>query len=143
MFGLVCYAEYDLTNLSTLEGWPVTVTVVDICWGTFLCATTAVASVFLHRFVSVLEALRRRETPRPLPSLRDNRVESVEILESSLDTLKKLHVGSISIRQGDSRGLKKGIVINVQVLLHSVSRAFHQGWNIIFSEPLGRDGISK
>ena len=26
VFGLVCYATYDLTNLATLEGWPITVT---------------------------------------------------------------------------------------------------------------------
>ena len=49
LFGLVCYATYDLTNLATLEGWPIIVTVVDLCWGTFLCATTAVACVFLQR----------------------------------------------------------------------------------------------
>jgi uncharacterized membrane protein len=51
MFGLVCYAAYDLTNLATLEGWPITVTVVDMFWGTFLCAITAVASVVLQKVV--------------------------------------------------------------------------------------------
>jgi len=49
LFGLVCYATYDLTNLATLEGWPVLVTVVDLCWGTFLSATTALAAVWLGR----------------------------------------------------------------------------------------------
>ncbi|MCE7860000.1 MAG: DUF2177 family protein, partial [Chloroflexi bacterium CFX2] len=36
LFGLVTYATYDLTNLATLEGWPVLVTVVDLAWGTIL-----------------------------------------------------------------------------------------------------------
>lgn len=50
-FGLVCYATYDLTNLATLEGWPITVTVVDLCWGTFLCAATAFSCVLLEKFL--------------------------------------------------------------------------------------------
>jgi len=49
LFGLVCYATYDLTNLATLEGWPVLITVVDLCWGTFLSATTALVAVWLGR----------------------------------------------------------------------------------------------
>jgi uncharacterized membrane protein len=49
LFGLVCYATYDLTNLATLEGWPVLVTVVDLCWGTFLTAATAFSAVWLGR----------------------------------------------------------------------------------------------
>jgi uncharacterized membrane protein len=36
LFGLVTYATYDLTNLATLEGWPLTLVVVDIIWGTTL-----------------------------------------------------------------------------------------------------------
>lgn len=39
LFGLVCYATYDLTNLATVKNWPVIVTVVDLIWGTFLSAT--------------------------------------------------------------------------------------------------------
>ena len=42
-FGLVTYATYDLTNLATLKGWPVGVTVVDICWGMVLTASVAAA----------------------------------------------------------------------------------------------------
>jgi len=33
LFGLVTYATYDLTNFATLEGWPLTLVVVDIIWG--------------------------------------------------------------------------------------------------------------
>ena len=50
-FGLVCYATYDLTNLATLKGWPVLVTVVDLCWGSFVSAATAVAAVWLGRLI--------------------------------------------------------------------------------------------
>ena len=40
-FGLVTYAAYDLTNLATLKGFPVTVAVVDLAWGAVLCATVS------------------------------------------------------------------------------------------------------
>lgn len=42
--GFCAYAAYDLTNLATLRGWPVAVTLVDLAWGTFVTAVaTAVA----------------------------------------------------------------------------------------------------
>lgn len=37
-FGLIAYATYDLTNLSTLKDWPLMLTIVDLAWGTFLSA---------------------------------------------------------------------------------------------------------
>lgn len=46
LFGLVTYATYDLTNLATLEGWPILVTVVDLAWGTFLSAAVTLVSVW-------------------------------------------------------------------------------------------------
>lgn len=50
-FGFIAYATYDLTNLATLQGWPVLVTVVDLIWGTFLSAMTALgARSLLSRF---------------------------------------------------------------------------------------------
>ena len=45
MFGLVTYATYDLTNLATLKAWPVTITVIDLIWGTFVTAVTSVLVV--------------------------------------------------------------------------------------------------
>ncbi|MGD9813584.1 MAG: DUF2177 family protein [Bacilli bacterium] len=36
LFGFIAYATYDLTNLSTLEGWPITITIIDLIWGTSL-----------------------------------------------------------------------------------------------------------
>jgi uncharacterized membrane protein len=51
-FGLVAYGTYDLTNLATLEGWPVLVTVVDMAWGALLSAVVTLASVWAgKRFI--------------------------------------------------------------------------------------------
>jgi len=36
LFGLISYATYDLTNLATLKDWPLTVTIVDLIWGSVL-----------------------------------------------------------------------------------------------------------
>jgi uncharacterized membrane protein len=45
LLGAVIYGFYNLTNHATLAGWPPAITVVDIAWGTGLCAavTTVVA----------------------------------------------------------------------------------------------------
>lgn len=43
LFGLLAYATYDLTNLSTIQGWPWELAVVDMIWGTTL--TTAVSAI--------------------------------------------------------------------------------------------------
>lgn len=52
LFGLVTYATYDLTNLATLEGWPVLLTVVDLTWGTVLSAAVTLVSVWAgKRFI--------------------------------------------------------------------------------------------
>ena len=52
LFGLVTYATYDLTNLATLQGWPVLVTVVDLAWGTTLSAVVTLVSVWAgKRFI--------------------------------------------------------------------------------------------
>ncbi|MFM8367692.1 MAG: DUF2177 family protein, partial [Chloroflexota bacterium] len=52
LFGLVTYATYDLTNLATLEGWPVLLTVVDLTWGTVLSAAVTLVSVWVgKRFI--------------------------------------------------------------------------------------------
>ena len=46
LLGLVTYAAYDLTNLATLDGFPLKVALVDLVWGTVLCATVS-AMTFL------------------------------------------------------------------------------------------------
>ncbi|PWE54428.1 DUF2177 domain-containing protein [Metarhizobium album] len=41
LLGLAAYGTYDMTNLSTLKGWPVPLTVVDLVWGTVLTAAAS------------------------------------------------------------------------------------------------------
>jgi uncharacterized membrane protein len=41
LFGFIAYATYDLTNLATLRDWPVTLSIVDMIWGSFLSTSTA------------------------------------------------------------------------------------------------------
>ncbi len=43
VFGLCAYGTYDLTNLATLQRWPVRLALVDMVWGTFLTAIAALA----------------------------------------------------------------------------------------------------
>jgi uncharacterized membrane protein len=43
MFGFFCYATYDLTNLATLKGWPLGLSLLDIAWGSLLSAIAATA----------------------------------------------------------------------------------------------------
>lgn len=52
MFGFFTYMTYDLTNYSTLNGWPLTLVIVDIVWGTVLTALVATASFFISRFIA-------------------------------------------------------------------------------------------
>lgn len=40
-FGLVTYGTYDLTNQATIKDWPVLITMVDLCWGSFVTGMTA------------------------------------------------------------------------------------------------------
>ena len=36
LLGAFAYATYDLTNQATLKIWAIRITLIDICWGTFL-----------------------------------------------------------------------------------------------------------
>jgi uncharacterized membrane protein len=51
LFGLFAYATYDLTNLATLKGWPVSIVVADLAWGTFVSAVASTAGYFITRAV--------------------------------------------------------------------------------------------
>lgn len=53
LFGLICYATYDLTNLSTLEDWPVYLTVVDLIWGGTLAGSVSFISYFISNGFSL------------------------------------------------------------------------------------------
>ena len=41
LFGLVCYATYDLTNQASIVRWPWHVTIIDLAWGAFVTAASA------------------------------------------------------------------------------------------------------
>ena len=43
VLGLVAYGTYDFTNLSTLRHWPLTLSLIDVCWGVLLTAISAAA----------------------------------------------------------------------------------------------------
>lgn len=53
LLGLIAYGTYDVTNLATLKNWSLTVSVVDVIWGTLLTASAASAA---YLAVSCLEA---------------------------------------------------------------------------------------
>lgn len=40
-FGFVAYATYDLTNLATLKGWPLGLSIIDMAWGTVVSTVSA------------------------------------------------------------------------------------------------------
>ena len=42
LFGFAAYMTYDLTNLATTNGWPLSITIVDMVWGTLLTASISV-----------------------------------------------------------------------------------------------------
>lgn len=58
-FGLVAYATYDLTNLATLDRWPIAVTAVDMAWGAALGALTTLTGVWAAHKLSRSTATNR------------------------------------------------------------------------------------
>lgn len=47
LLGFAMYATYDLTNLATLQQWPVKITLIDLVWGSFVTAATCALSTKL------------------------------------------------------------------------------------------------
>ncbi len=47
LFGFVCYATYDLTNLAVAKDWPLLVTIVDLIWGAVLAASVSSITYFI------------------------------------------------------------------------------------------------
>ncbi|WP_296907226.1 DUF2177 family protein [Polaromonas sp.] len=46
LFGFFAYATYDLSNLATLKDWPVSITLLDIAWGSVVSGLSAGAGKF-------------------------------------------------------------------------------------------------
>lgn len=50
VLGLAAYGTYDITNLATLKGWPLAVSLVDMAWGTFVTAFSAGCGLLACRY---------------------------------------------------------------------------------------------
>lgn len=51
LLGVLAYGTYDLTNLATLKGWPLDMSLVDIAWGAVITAAAATAGFHAARYV--------------------------------------------------------------------------------------------
>ena len=51
LFGVFCYATYDLTNYATLKPWTLSLAATDIAWGMVLTAVSATAGMLAGRGV--------------------------------------------------------------------------------------------
>lgn len=49
LFGMFCYATYDLTNLATVKDWPWFIAVIDILWGTLVSLIVAGAGFYIGK----------------------------------------------------------------------------------------------
>lgn len=52
LFGFFTYATYDLTNLATLKNWPLSVSIVDMIWGTILAASVSTITYLIADKIS-------------------------------------------------------------------------------------------
>jgi uncharacterized membrane protein len=51
LFGLFCYATFELTSLSLLKHWTWSVVIVDVSWGTFVTALSATAGFLIANWI--------------------------------------------------------------------------------------------
>ena len=52
LFGLFCYATFELTSLSLLRHWTWAVVVVDVCWGAFVTAVSSTAGLLIANWLA-------------------------------------------------------------------------------------------
>jgi uncharacterized membrane protein len=50
LMGFLSYTMYDLTNLTFIKGYSTLFTMVDIAWGTFLCAMVALVMYSVSKY---------------------------------------------------------------------------------------------
>ncbi|WP_338721830.1 DUF2177 family protein [Devosia sp. XK-2] len=50
--GLIAYGTYDMTNLATLRGWSLNISLIDLCWGGLLSGVSALAGYWVARLTS-------------------------------------------------------------------------------------------
>lgn len=51
LFGLIGYGVYDFTNLATIKGWPLWISIVDMGWGTVVSSLTTAVTVYLAKLL--------------------------------------------------------------------------------------------
>jgi uncharacterized membrane protein len=51
ILGFAAYGTYDITNMATLKNWPVTMSLVDMAWGTLLTAAASATGYWMLRWV--------------------------------------------------------------------------------------------
>jgi uncharacterized membrane protein len=51
LFGLITYATYDLTNLATINQWPLNVTLVDLIWGMAVTTIVSISGFFIAKWL--------------------------------------------------------------------------------------------
>lgn len=52
LLGLVAYGTYDFTNLSTLRNWRLSLSLIDVAWGTVLTAAAGLAGYLVASWLS-------------------------------------------------------------------------------------------
>ena len=53
LLGFLAYATYDLTNLSTIRGWPWQISAIDLAWGPTVNTLVAVAGFYAGRMLGL------------------------------------------------------------------------------------------
>lgn len=52
LFGMVVYSVYNFTNHAVLNGWPLSMSLVDILWGTAMTAGVALSSHWILKLLA-------------------------------------------------------------------------------------------
>jgi uncharacterized membrane protein len=52
LFGFFAYLTYDLTNFGLLKGWTLSVSLIDIAWGTILSGASATAGYMIATVIA-------------------------------------------------------------------------------------------
>lgn len=52
LFGFFAYATYDITNLATLKGWPLSLSILDVLWGSLVSGLAAGAGKWVQLYVA-------------------------------------------------------------------------------------------
>jgi uncharacterized membrane protein len=53
LFGFFTYTTYDLTNLATLKNWPLSLSIIDMIWGSILAASVSVITFYIASKLSL------------------------------------------------------------------------------------------